>query len=498
MKMDEDRQFSNLEEVYSLLTSAVGKTFRQLDETNRGKSRGNKGALGQIIEESVLGYPINSNPQADIKVGDERYELKTTPVRHVGPAKERRISAKERLVLDIINYMTLPAEAFSDSAFWRKSKNIIVVCYLDDRVDRRNESPLDCKITNIYILDYPEDDLATIREDWQFIHDKVANGYADQLSEADTQYLAACTKGATAGTVRRAPAPADSGVTEISAKQRAFSYKQSYMTARYRRLIGSGRGIGSLPMKPDESLLQFLRGRFEGYVGRSTCEIREMLHLSPSKSKSWGRILVSKMLGLESPRTKIENVEQFGKANVTSLKNVVVYPGGRPQEHMSFPAITEEQWAELADPEMTWEESFVYRFFEENKSLITVFSSPIPYSKSPRGNHDDYVFVGGFLWNMPEEDIQRFVQPVWDELRRIFLSGESIYDENGKRRLPGTKFNRVCHVRPHAQRGSNKVKLPNGESVTIQGLWLDRNYIAKIIRDNFGDVDGGRTLAARR
>ncbi|WP_281667181.1 MutH/Sau3AI family endonuclease [Parascardovia denticolens] len=120
------------------MTSAVGKTFRQLDETNRGKSRGNKGALGQIIEESVLGYPINSNPQADIKVGDERYELKTTPVRHVGPAKERRLSAKERLVLDIINYMTLPAEAFSDSAFWRKSKNIIVVCYLDDRVDRRN------------------------------------------------------------------------------------------------------------------------------------------------------------------------------------------------------------------------------------------------------------------------------------------------------------------------------------------------------------------------
>lgn len=116
-ELNAERSFSSLEEVTRLLSAAEGKTFRELDETGRGEAAGNKGSLGNIIEESVLHYPINSDKEADIQVGDIRYELKVTPLKHSGRGKIKKTVAKERLVLDIINYLELPDEDFETSQF---------------------------------------------------------------------------------------------------------------------------------------------------------------------------------------------------------------------------------------------------------------------------------------------------------------------------------------------------------------------------------------------
>lgn len=115
--LNEERSFSSLEEVTKLLIAAEGKTFRELDETGRGDSAGNKGSLGNIIEESVLHYPVNSDAEADILVGDTRYELKVTPLKHSGKGKRTKTVAKERLVLDIINYENLPKEILKIPGF---------------------------------------------------------------------------------------------------------------------------------------------------------------------------------------------------------------------------------------------------------------------------------------------------------------------------------------------------------------------------------------------
>lgn len=129
-EFDEDRRFNSLEEVMKLLVSAEGKSFRELDSTgriNHPGSRKAKGLLGQIIEESVLGYTLNSDKMPDIQVGDNFYELKVTPLKHLRRGPAPKVSAKERLVMDIINYMTLPQERFETSTFWTKAQRMIVV-----------------------------------------------------------------------------------------------------------------------------------------------------------------------------------------------------------------------------------------------------------------------------------------------------------------------------------------------------------------------------------
>lgn len=478
IELNESRSYSTLEEVMQTLTEAEGKTFRELDRTGRADALGNKGALGNIIEESVLGYPVNSDAEADIQIGDERYELKVTPLKHVRKGKDT--SAKERLVIDIINYFKLTQEKdFDSSQMWNKAKNIILVYYYDDRTDTKRELRIDCSVLASYLLRYSEEDLATIRQDWKIIRDKVASGHADELSEADTNYLAACTKGANSSSMRDAPAPQGSGVDAIRAKQRAFSYKSSYMTAIVRRLMGKDGGV-ALPLTPNQALEDYIRQQIAPYLGKTTGAIARDLGIASYAPKQFNSQLALGMIG--STQKTVNTITQFAKANVTGVKTIVMYQGMNcPQEHMSFRQISEDEWLELGDPDIHWHDSFLYRFFEENRFLFMVFRAS--GRRRADSNKITDVFSDAFLWNMPEHDIEKYVHPVWEQLHEAMLFKKPLHYGRGTNLLPGPSFNEVCHIRPKGKDGSDVIPLPNGERITKQAFWLDKRYIAAIVSD---------------
>ena len=278
-EFNDAREYSSLEEVMNTLLTAKGKSFRELDQTGRALTGGNKGSLGQIIEESVLKYAINSDAAPDIHIGDTSYELKVTPLKHI--KKGKQTSAKERLVIDIINYLTLADETdFESSKMWDKAKNIILVYYYDDRTDKKKELRIDCKVLASYLMKYEADDLATIKNDWHVIRDKVASGHADSLSESDTNYLAACTKGANSKQLREAPAPAGANTATIFAKQRAFSLKTSYMTAIARKLLNRKSETVRLPIPQEQNLDEYVAAKFIPYTGKSSRDIASELQVS--------------------------------------------------------------------------------------------------------------------------------------------------------------------------------------------------------------------------
>ena len=71
---------------------------------------------------------------------------------------------------------------------------------------------------------YPNKDLQIIKRDWEIINLKIREGNAHLLSEGDTFYLGACTKGTTAlKSLREQP------FNKEKAKQRAYSLKQGYV-----------------------------------------------------------------------------------------------------------------------------------------------------------------------------------------------------------------------------------------------------------------------------
>ena len=60
------------------------------------------------------------------------------------------------------------------------------------------KSLLDYPIKLVDDWKYPNQDLLIIKRDWETISQKIKNGKAHELSEGDTFYLGACTKGSTA------------------------------------------------------------------------------------------------------------------------------------------------------------------------------------------------------------------------------------------------------------------------------------------------------------
>lgn len=78
-----------------------------------------RGAIGTVIEESWFGYTPNSDSRPDFS--EAGVELKVTPYIH----GRNGIRAKERLVCNIINYMSFPTFDFiklSEETDWEESE----------------------------------------------------------------------------------------------------------------------------------------------------------------------------------------------------------------------------------------------------------------------------------------------------------------------------------------------------------------------------------------
>lgn len=443
---------------------ATGKTFKEIDKFGR-LDKNTKGQLGHVIEESLFGYAINSTAGADFV--DLNVELKVTPVKL---NKNKTFSSKERLVLNIINYMTEPFLEFEASSFWTKNQKLLIMFYLWLPEKSRGDYPI---LKNI-LYTYPEEDLEIIKNDWNKIVGKIREGKAHELSEGDTLYLGACTKGVNKSSLREQPA------SDIKAMQRAFSLKTSYMTSLVRKELNheelvSFATIGQLKEKTLEELLE---EKFAPYSGKSLEQMAKSLKLSINpENKSAVPNVISALLGIKG--THLSKIEEFSKANI-QFKTIRLEPNGVPKEHMSFENIDFQEWLDN-----DWKSNIMYRRFEKTKFLFVIFEYNEAYKK---GKKRTLYFKGIKLWNMPLKTIETDVKSVWEEVTRVLTEGvklESIKWGKGvkqKNNLPGATYNQVVHIRPKARDGQDKTYLPDGQMITKQCYWLDKAYIAEIVK----------------
>ena len=119
----------NPKSINSIVTYAKklkNKTLRQAcgAEIERHDYKG-KGNFGQLVEKFYFGYEPNSKAEADFV--DVGMELKCTPLKTL---KNGNYQSKERLVLNIINYLEVHQENFETSSFWKKNAHLLLVFYL--------------------------------------------------------------------------------------------------------------------------------------------------------------------------------------------------------------------------------------------------------------------------------------------------------------------------------------------------------------------------------
>ena len=414
-----------------------------------------KGNFGQILEKFYFGYGPNSKSEADFsEIG---MELKSSPLKQL---KNGEYRSKERLVLSIIDYHKIIGQTFETSDFWKKNASLLLVFYLHDA----GLDILDYSIKLVEEWDFPATDLEIIRKDWELIKKKVEEGKAHELSEGDTFYLGACTKGANASSIRTQPN------SELPAKQRAYSLKQGYVNHIIASIAGEGKeNYGKLIHSTSEAKKQTLEEivveKFRPYYGQPIEEILIKVGVELNTSaKNFYASLTKAILGIELDK----GIEEFEKADII-VKTVRLKENNLPKEDISFPAfrydeLVEETWVE-SDFKDVLEHKFFFVFFQ--------FEG------------DELVLRKAKFWNMPYADILE-AEKVWARTKEVISHGDIVKEVKNGRRLtnfPSKEFNKVAHVRPHATTNADVYLLPVADrhtgvnEYTKHSFWLNNTYI---------------------
>lgn len=452
--------YETIEDLISYSKEAEGEYLKDLDNKNLIEKE-NKSIVGSVIEQSFFGYAANSKAEADF--ADIGVELKTT-----GIIKQKRgtLAAKERLVLNIINYMDEVHRSFFTSSMWTKNNKLLIFFYTYVRDSDGKADYPHFQIVKTILHEFNEIDLEIIKQDWNIIQDKVRKGLAHELSEGDTNILGACTKGASSKSVREQP------FSDIPAKQRAYSLKQGYMTTLVRQYIKNEKLISFT--SPEEikrhSIEDIIKSHFDKYIGQNEEEIAHNLGHNLSTAKNNMQLLISEILGIKG--TSLRKIEEFAKLNI-KFKTVVYEKSGNLKESMSFENLDFDGIYNIE-----WEESELKMKMESTQWLLVVFK---------RNEQGLRVLKGIKLWHLPEGILNNEVKDMYDEIKRLLNEGIEIHlDKRGRymNNLPKTGFNGVSHVRPKGvNREKSMITLPNGQRIPNQAFWFNAKYIKKITKN---------------
>lgn len=429
-----------------------------------------KGQLGNFLEEYYFGYKPNGDQEADFK--DAGVELKQTCI---DCKKNGEYTAGERLSITNISFEEPIEVDFYKSHVWNKIRLILLVHYLRDKTIPRLQN----KILFVNLFTPPAVDLQIIINDYNNINAKIEAGLAHEISEGDTMYLGACTKGASAEKSLR---PQYYG-NHTPAKKRNFCFKRSYMDYVLHNYVLKDK----VPYEPIIStIVQIHENSFENivfeklnqYIGESDIRLCDYFSRSYNNNKAQWVDLTYRMLNIKG-----NHAAEFEKANIV-VKTIRLSENGTMKESMSFPPF---RFMDLAKEE--WEDSDIYNYFSETRFLFVVFQKKGDY----------YVFTKVKFWNMPSSDIDGDVHNGWQRVKDTILTGVTFSinpDNSVSNNLPGKSDNRIIHIRPHAAKSAYKLNngfckgdiekdanpLPDGQWMTTQSFWINNSYILDQIK----------------
>lgn len=448
----------------------LGKTLRQV-HPDIDAAFGGKGGLGQMVEKYHFLYDINSESHPDFEKAG--VELKCTPLKRI---KDGSMVSKERLVLNIINYVEEADKTFYESSFWKKNALLLLMFYLHEA----DKHYLDFIFKIIRLWQIPECDLKIFIDDWNKIHEKIITGRAHELSEGDTLYLGACVKGSKGQQNKR-----EQPFSNILADQRAYSIKSAYLNSiilessqdavhssgvfvsdkQKLRLKTSREKIDSIikdisDYEQNETFEQLVERKFRPFYGKTIHEIEGLLGVEVSNSpKAVSFSLCRAILGV-----KTSKIAEFEKAGV-QLKTIRLQEDGGLKEAMSFPCI---KWTEIVE-EQEWVESAWYKMLT-HRFFFVVFRK--------NGNGDDKcaTLEKTFFWTMPNADLAQ-AEAFWADTRDKVKRGD--YGSF----LRSSQHN-ICHVRPHARDSHDLMLTPQGTYEKKKSYWLNRDYIQQLVKAN--------------
>lgn len=445
----------------------VHHTLREVVGDDVLVDRKGKGRLGQMVEELFFKYPVNSDPAPDFK--EAGVELKCTPLKKLASGN---LQNKERLVIDMINYMEVVKTDFKDSLFMKKCQLMLILFYL--HISGLKVWDLEFLYSVLWRL--PKEDLEIIEHDYWTIINKIKAGKAHELSEGDTMYLGACRKG------QKGEAPARQPYSDEPAPRRAFCLKAQYMHTILSFVQNSGQDVVTntefslTPLFDAEKLKEnsfddIILDKFKPFYGKDYIQISRALGLESSNSKSKYFNACSRIV-----TDKIGNVnksDEFIKSGLM-MKTIRLFSDGGLKESMSFENIDFHEVWENND----WFDSRLFELFS-SRFLFVVFRQIAGESIEIAGKPESrYVLEKVFFWTMPNRDLED-AEEYWLNIR------ENIKNKTthvGANHFWAIRDHKKFHVRPKAVKGNFRDATSTPfERTDKQCYWFNSEYVKSII-----------------
>ncbi len=473
--------FFHRKDLQDILDNVLNKTLGEIDENHVfDKAQTNPkitGIAGDVIEQSVLGYPADNLQRPDLNVDGVETELKTTGIR-LSKKDEKKYEAKEPMSITAVSPNQIVLEQFSTSRFWHKLKHMLLVYYHYSSTKTVKASEYaDFYIRGYEFHEFNAADEAILKNDWELIRDFIIE-IQHNFDVPESQYSRISSelrdKLAYIDTAPKWPNPPRFRLK----RQVVTDIVQKHFGNKLEQLPGHYSGYKDIDEKCHSITIQDAGKTVKELIVQYGISVKDMNKLSKSVNES----VIVKMFGGQSK--KLNQIELFQRLGIVGKSITMTMEGNRTEDTKLF-VIDFDEWT---DKNILFEESAAYDFFANHQLLCMIFEEP-----SQAAPLCDNKFLGFKRLIFRDEFIQGEVRKIWEEVRSLIWEGKltetvSLNKEgepivNKKTRTFRTEINfpksrnNLVFVRGGGVDASVKTEEVNGIKMYKQYVWIKGSYI---------------------
>lgn len=456
-----ETHFFHKNEIIRILDACLNKTLGEVDSNNVFEKTITKpkitGIAGDVIEQSVLGYPADTRQEPDLDIDGIKTELKTTGIKY---KRNNKFDAKEPMSITAVSPDTIINEEFSDSNFWHKLEHLLFVYYLYDSPSPVKASQYaNFPIKGYQFYEFNSEDKKILKKDWEIVRDFIKclqekyDDYEDEYPRISHELRPKLMYIDTAPKWPNRP---------------RFRLKRTVVSSIIKEHFGEN--LEQLPGKytSQSEIDKTFHELTEKYKGKTIGELINLLDIQVNTiNKSIGEQIIVKMFGGKSK--KMQNIDLFNKLGIIG-KTITLNENKRRKEDMKLFTI---DFDEIMNPETEFEESQFYDYFSNNKFLCIIFQKP--YTTANRAEDK---FVGFKMISFEEDFIQQEVKKTWLRIKDLIINQKLkdiiSLDKNGK---PIINKNGIIRSAPNFPKSSEGNIFVRGTSSTSDVKPLEINGI---------------------
>lgn len=493
-----ESHFFHKSEVINILNNVIDHTLGEVDCNNvLATAISNSkvtGIAGNIIEQSVFGYPQDNNQRPDLNIDGTLIELKTTGIRIKKENGTYIYTAKEPASITAVSINSIASETFDSSHFWDKASRILFVFYQYESV----KTVTAAMYANFHIRGYEffqlsPDDLMVVKNDWQIIHDFIAKIQTDCTSEEAISEYPNLSTIINKKTVYIDTAPKYPHPPRFRFRKRMMSYivMSTFDKTKFEPLPGIYHSQSDIEKKCTEITNQF--------INQSMAQIMEYYNvISGSQTatiKQYAEQIIVKMFGGKSK--KISKIDLFRKFGYIGKSITLTTHGTRTEDMKLFSADfdeLDEQYISDDDGSIRnkeFEDSDLYNYFHDNKILCIIFKEEPP-DREGKIYLNDNRFCGFKILDLSDDNLISEAKKTWDETRCLLSDNKlklfPVLNKSGSPQY--TPKTHIIEMAPNLPKCNDHVVFFRGtgtnalDKITIHGIkmyrqnyWIKGSYI---------------------